>query len=287
MSKKRYYWLKLSTDFFNSLEIKRLRKMAGGDTFTIIYLKLMIMSLKDDGYINYEGICENIAEELAIKLDEDTDNVNMTLVFLHKVGLLKSVDENVTHLVQVEELTGSENESAQRVRKHRQRAALLGEAGIIEVEALQSNIDVTICNTEKEIEKEKDIEKEKEEPARETAPVDNFPIDTSTKKETVDSIIKEFAGDDSELLEALKGFKDMRTETKSKLTTRAMRLNLAQLEKLTADPRERIDIINQSTMNAWKGFYKLKESRQQKNSTQDFYDNVDRWTQELSGRTGT
>ena len=68
MSKKRYYWLKLSTDFFNSLEIKRLRKMAGGDTFTIIYLKLMIMSLKDDGYINYEGICENIAEELAIKL---------------------------------------------------------------------------------------------------------------------------------------------------------------------------------------------------------------------------
>ena len=116
--------------------------------------------------------------------------------------------------------------------------------------------------------------------------MDNIPIDTSTKKETLDSIIKEFAGDDSELLEALKGFKDMRAETKSKLTNRAMKLNLAQLEKLTADPREQIDIINQSTMNAWKGFYKLKE-RAQKNSTQDFYDNVDRWTAELSERTGT
>ena len=36
---KKYYWLKLKDDFFNSREIKKLRRIAGGDTYTIIYLK--------------------------------------------------------------------------------------------------------------------------------------------------------------------------------------------------------------------------------------------------------
>ena len=37
---KRYYWLKLKDDFFTSKRIKKLRAMAGGDTYLIIYLKL-------------------------------------------------------------------------------------------------------------------------------------------------------------------------------------------------------------------------------------------------------
>ena len=43
---KRYYWLKLMDDFFDSKRIKKLRKMAGGDTYTIIYLKMQLLSLK-------------------------------------------------------------------------------------------------------------------------------------------------------------------------------------------------------------------------------------------------
>lgn len=36
---KRYYWLKLPDGFFRQKAIKKLRKIAGGDTYTIIYLK--------------------------------------------------------------------------------------------------------------------------------------------------------------------------------------------------------------------------------------------------------
>ena len=39
---KRYYWLKLKNDFFRGKHIKMLRKIAGGDTYTIIYLKMII-----------------------------------------------------------------------------------------------------------------------------------------------------------------------------------------------------------------------------------------------------
>ena len=45
MSEKKYFWLKLKNDWFSSKEIKRLRNVAGGDTFTIIYLKMQLKSL--------------------------------------------------------------------------------------------------------------------------------------------------------------------------------------------------------------------------------------------------
>ena len=46
---KRYYWLKLKENFFNQKEVKKLRRVAGGDTYTIIYLKLQLLSLKNGG----------------------------------------------------------------------------------------------------------------------------------------------------------------------------------------------------------------------------------------------
>ena len=42
---KRYYWLKLKNDFFRGKHIKMLRKIAGGDTYTIIYLKMIMIFL--------------------------------------------------------------------------------------------------------------------------------------------------------------------------------------------------------------------------------------------------
>lgn len=42
---KRYYWLKLMEDFFRNARIKQLRKIAGGDTNVVIYLKLMLLTI--------------------------------------------------------------------------------------------------------------------------------------------------------------------------------------------------------------------------------------------------
>ena len=45
---KKYFWLKLKDNFFKQKSIKKLRKMAGGDTFTIIYLKMQLLSLTNE-----------------------------------------------------------------------------------------------------------------------------------------------------------------------------------------------------------------------------------------------
>ncbi len=56
MAIKKFYWLKLHKDFFKSKEMKKLRRVAGGDTYTIIYLKLQLLSLENDGHLYFDGI---------------------------------------------------------------------------------------------------------------------------------------------------------------------------------------------------------------------------------------
>ena len=67
---KRYYWIKLKEEFFTDKRIKRLRKISGGDTYTIIYLKLLLLSLKDEGKLYYDGVESDFTKELALTIDE-------------------------------------------------------------------------------------------------------------------------------------------------------------------------------------------------------------------------
>ena len=157
MSKK-YYWLRLKDDWFNSKVVKKLRKIAGGDTYTIIYLKMQLLSLKNEGKLFYEGVEDSFEEELALDLDEEIDNVTVTVSFLKKCGLLEITDTDEYTLTEVPAAIGSESESAERVRKHRTQKAL--DKQMNDEKALHCNEPVTDCNTEIEIDIEKDIEKD-------------------------------------------------------------------------------------------------------------------------------
>ncbi len=120
MAEKRYYWLKLKEDYFNNPKIKKLRKIAGGDTFTIIYLKMQLFSISNNGIIEYEGIENSFDEEIALKLDEDLENVQLTLAYLKAQGLIET-NNNEFLLVDACNNIGSEGDSAKRVRAFRER----------------------------------------------------------------------------------------------------------------------------------------------------------------------
>lgn len=169
MSKK-YYWIRLKTDFFKSLAMKKLRRIAGGDTYTIIYLKLQLLSADNEGVLYYEGIENTFAEEIASLLDEDEDNVKVTLQFLESVGLLEHKSEDEYLLTEVPFLIGSETDSAQRVRKHREKKKALLEAKENE-KTLQCNPLVTECNAEKRREREEERREEKRREEREKSKV--------------------------------------------------------------------------------------------------------------------
>ena len=156
LAEKKYYWLKLKEDFFRQPRMKKLRKVAGGDTYTIIYLKMQLLSLENEGMLFFEGIEDDFIEELALTIDEDPDNVRFTVLFLIDQGLMEEVRKDEYALPEAMKSIGSENASAERVRRHREKQ-----------KALQSNVSVTggncsetNCNTELELEKELELKKE-------------------------------------------------------------------------------------------------------------------------------
>lgn len=125
MSNKRYYWVKLKEDFFKDKAIKKLRKIAGGDTYTIIYLKLMLRSMETEGKLYYDGLEDTFCDELALDIDEDAENVKVTVMYLIKCGLIKEVNEKEMEITRINEMVGSETNKAELMRKKREKDKLL------------------------------------------------------------------------------------------------------------------------------------------------------------------
>jgi predicted phage replisome organizer len=153
---KKYFWLKLKDDFFNQKEIKMLRRVAGGDTYTIIYLKMLLLSLKNDGKIYYDGIAENMIEETALEIDEDIENVQITFTYLLKKGLIETAHEDEIEMTNIASMIGSETDAA--VRKRRQR--LKEKRDIVTERSHLGHIEIEI---EKDIELEKELQLQQEE----------------------------------------------------------------------------------------------------------------------------
>ena len=85
--------------------------------------------------------------------------------------------------------------------------------------------------------------------------------------ETYDSIIEGFTQDEG-LREALRDFLQYKVASchraKKEFTNRALKVNLTKLSKLTSDPREMVEIINQTLERSWSGFFPLKSDYSQK-----------------------
>lgn len=246
MMAKRYYWLKLPKDFFEDKAIKRLRQIAGGDTYTIIYLKMLLKSMEDDGKLFYEGIEDTICDEIALDINESADDVQVTISYLEKKGLLIVTDSEV-ELTRLTEMVGSESAVTERVRKHREAQKLLQ----CNASALQGNTIETKCNTEKEIEKEK---------SREDTEIDTKKKKKKSAKADLDGMINSFT-ENEELREALKAFLDMRKSIKKPIQTEyAFKLALNRLKQLSDIDSIRIEIVNQSVEHNWRTFYTLQNS---------------------------
>jgi len=234
---KRYYWLRLKDDFFEQREIKKLRKVAGGDTYTIIYLKLQLLSLKTEGNVFFEGTEEDIYEQISLELDEEIENVKMTLMFLQKNRMV-SIDDNQDLIMnETKELIGTETASTIRSRKSREKS------NIQEVKALQCNTDATKCNGEKEKEKEKDIrERDKEK-------------NIYTKKESLSGY--EFA---VEVESAFQKFIDcVEVKNGKRPNAHQIQLHRKRLLELSGDDSGRVEILNYSAMAGWGTLHIPKE----------------------------
>ena len=151
MSEKRYYWLKLYGTFFENKTSKFLRRLPDGDKILIVYLKLQLKLLKSEGVFCFENLCDSLAEEIALMLDEDVNIIKLLLTALEKANAIEYLNENTFMLSEMQDLIGSEGSSASRVRKHR-----------LKYKMLQSNDEVTNGNTDETFLLRRDRDRERD-----------------------------------------------------------------------------------------------------------------------------
>lgn len=158
MSDKKYYWIKLKTDFFDQDTIDFLMGQENGSKYVVIYQMLMLKTAQQS------GVLATKTNELLIPYDVkkivrdtkyfDFDTVTIALELFKKLGLVYEEENHILRLTGAEQIVGSEWSSAERVRKYREK------------KALQCNTNVTKsnaqCNTDIDIEKDIDIDIDKD-----------------------------------------------------------------------------------------------------------------------------
>ena len=152
---KRFYWLKLKEDFFDRNEIKIIEDRENGKDYILFYLKLLLKSISTGGMLRVTDRIPFDEKTLASITNTNIDVVRTAIKVFCEFSLMEITEEHTIYMPEVENMTGAECDSAQRVRKFRHEGSK---------KALHCNSEVTKCNTDIdiELEKEKEIEIELE-----------------------------------------------------------------------------------------------------------------------------
>ena len=154
---KVYFWLKVDKKFFDNIFIKKLKNIAGGYTMTVIYIRLMLESLESDCILYYEGYLNDLAEELALKLDVSEDDIRMTLSYFTQCGLIQVDSDSNAEMAQAKALVQQETNQAAYMRQYRKEQKEKKN----NLTMLSKNLTtLTTCKTEIELEKDINIELE-------------------------------------------------------------------------------------------------------------------------------
>ena len=120
MNDKRFYWIKLKTNFFEQDAIDFLLSQPSGSDYIALYLKLCTMTANTNGQLATQ-IGEILIPYDAQKIARDTkyfsvDTVIVAMELFKKLGLIYESSDNVLQIAEYENMVGSETSSAKRVR---------------------------------------------------------------------------------------------------------------------------------------------------------------------------
>ena len=165
MADKKFYWIKLKTDFFNRADIDFLLSQQNGCQYVVLYQMLCLNTANNDGKLETR-IGEVIVPFNAEKVVRDCkyfdiDTVNVAMTLYRKMGLIYEQEDGTLRISKYEEMVGSETSSAKAMREWRNKKKLLQcDNNVIEEKDID-NRDQIIENKEEEIDIDPDKEKKK------------------------------------------------------------------------------------------------------------------------------
>ena len=149
---KKYYYLKLKDNFFESEEIKLLEKLTNGYKYSNILLKLYLKSLKSDGRLMFKDRIPYNEEMIATITNHDVDIVRQALKVFKEFNLIEILDNGAIYMLDIQNFIGESSTEADRKR--------LSYNKMKQEQKLLSGDLSEISPPEIEIEKELEIKKE-------------------------------------------------------------------------------------------------------------------------------
>jgi len=247
---KKYFWLKLKKDFFKRHDIQVIESMDNGKDYVLFYLKLLLESVDHQGELRFSDTIPYDDKMLSVITNTNIDTVRSAMRVFYDLGMVELLEDRTIYMQEVEKMLGSETYWAKKKREEREKKEKLpinpqkiGQCPT-SVQPL-SNLSKQEIELDIELDIEKDIKKKNKQKKKASA-------------EDFQNIFSSYTSD-AELLRALNDYLEMRMSLKEKPTLKAIDLIVKKLDKIATTDQEKAEILDNSTMNNWKGIFPLEK----------------------------
>lgn len=158
---KKYYYLKLKENFFESDTMILLEAQKDGYLYSNILLKLYLRSLKNEGRLAFNDLIPYNPEMLATLTRHQVGTVKEALKLFEQLGLIEILDNGAIYMADIQNFIGKSSSEADRQRSYQRRIAEEKQSLLPSgVENRKKSCKKSNRKSTPEIEKEKEIETE-------------------------------------------------------------------------------------------------------------------------------
>lgn len=158
---RKYYYMRLKEDFFDSDEMIVLESLPDGVIYQNILLKMYCRSLKSEGRLMLNGIIPYNPQMLASVTRQQVGTVEKALELFKQLGLIDILDNGAIYMLNIQNYIGTSSTEADRVRKYRDQITAEKQEVCTNVQHLYSR--------DKDRDKDRDRDKDNNARAREEA----------------------------------------------------------------------------------------------------------------------
>lgn len=156
---KKYYYLRLKDNFFDSDELKILESMKDGYLYSNILLKLYLRSLKNDGKLVVNERIPYNSEMLASVTGHQVGTIKQALSMFKELGLIEVLENGAIYMLDIQNFIGKGSTEADRQRIYDRRISEERKQNKL---TQSRNLEEICKKSTPEIEIEIELEKDKE-----------------------------------------------------------------------------------------------------------------------------
>ena len=157
---KKYYYLKLKENFFDSPEIKVLEAMQNGYKYSNLLLKLYLKSLRFEGMVRLNEYIPYSIDMISAITGIDSDTVRVAFDIFKKLKLIEILNDGTIFMLEIQNFIGQSSTEADRIRNYRKKIDDTKKVVQGKCTNVQQLNDKSTPEIEKEIEKEIELQQD-------------------------------------------------------------------------------------------------------------------------------